>query len=379
MSENREEVLADFQACTGIEDVAEAIFHLDECDWDLLSAVNRVMPHETQTLPSEMDVDVEVLEEVRPTRNHSSLSDVSVIACDDSPPLPRPLSVSADVVPFPSTSSGKDNARMLQFHVNFKDKMSHLELRDTATVGDLKLLLAGQLSVPPCQQDLQGWVSEPRSDAATLASLKLPRENLLFLVVPDHLADKVFPTEDGDLVEKLSRTYVLQVVDEMTDKTHTLNYPGSKTVLDVKRDAHTFTDIPVRHQAWNGWPHAALRDERTTLACAGICYPLHTLAVRRAARDKRIVIDVLDSDNSSVEEFEDASETFTEDDIFVDVETKRIQPLNNVEDETAGCIHFADEFTNRYGGCHPEFFPGSLDEAVKEACLRPAKDVRMDS
>nr|CAD7267927.1 unnamed protein product [Timema shepardi] len=182
----------------------------------------------------------------------------------------------------------------------------------------------------------------------------------------------------GDLVEKLSRTYVLQVRDEMTNKTHTLNYPGSKTVLDVKRDAHTFTDIPVRHQAWSGWPRAALRDERTTLACAGIGYPLHALSVRRAAKDnKRIVIDVLDSDNSSVEEFEDASQTFTEDDIFVDVETKRIQPLNNVEDETAGCIHFADEFTNRYGGCHPEFFPGSLDEAVKEACLRPAKDKRL--
>jgi len=48
---------------------------------------------------------------------------------------------------------------------------------------------------------------------------------------------------------------------------------------------------------------------------------------------------------------------------------------NNVEDETAGCIHFADQFTNRYGECHPEFFPGSLDEAVKEACLKPAKDV----
>lgn len=48
---------------------------------------------------------------------------------------------------------------------------------------------------------------------------------------------------------------------------------------------------------------------------------------------------------------------------------------NNVEDETAGCIHFADQFTNRYGECHPEFFPGSLEDAVKEACLKPAKDV----
>lgn len=93
----------------------------------------------------------------------------------------------------------------------------------------------------------------------------------------------------------------------------------------------------------------------------------------------QFIVELADSDNSSVEEFEDASETFTEDDIFVDVETKRMQPLipNNVEDETAGCIHFADQFTNRYGECHPEFFPGSLDEAVKEACLKPAKDRRL--
>lgn len=41
-----------------------------------------------------------------------------------------------------------------------------------------------------------------------------------------------------------------------------------------------------------------------------------------------MIVDLADSDNSSVEEFEDASETFTEDDIFVDVETKRMQPLS---------------------------------------------------
>jgi hypothetical protein len=42
----------------------------------------------------------------------------------------------------------------------------------------------------------------------------------------------------------------------------------------------------------------------------------------------QLLVDIADSD-SSVEEFEDASETFTvEDDIFVDVETKRIQPLS---------------------------------------------------
>jgi len=46
-----------------------------------------------------------------------------------------------------------------------------------------------------------------------------------------------------------------------------------------------------------------------------------------------------------------------------------------VEDETVGCLHFADEFSSRYGPIHPEFFPGTLDEAIKEACMKPAREV----
>lgn len=48
----------------------------------------------------------------------------------------------------------------------------------------------------------------------------------------------------------------------------------------------------------------------------------------------------------------------------------------NIEDETAGCIHFIEEFTNRYGHSRPDFFPGTLDEAIKEACHKPAKNVK---
>ena len=48
---------------------------------------------------------------------------------------------------------------------------------------------------------------------------------------------------------------------------------------------------------------------------------------------------------------------------------------DNVDDEVVGCIHFADEYTNRYGDLHPLFFQGSLEEAVKEACNKPAKEV----
>lgn len=49
---------------------------------------------------------------------------------------------------------------------------------------------------------------------------------------------------------------------------------------------------------------------------------------------------------------------------------------DKVEDETVGCLHFADEFSSRYGPIHPEFFPGSLEDAIKDACMKPAREVR---
>ena len=44
------------------------------------------------------------------------------------------------------------------------------------------------------------------------------------------------------------------VVDEHHDKTYNLNFPGSHTVLEVKRDVATVTDIAVFRQSWAGWP-----------------------------------------------------------------------------------------------------------------------------
>ncbi|KAJ4448215.1 hypothetical protein ANN_10229 [Periplaneta americana] len=366
MSENREEILADFQA-----------------------AINRVMPQETQTLPSEMDVDVEMIEEIKrePSGPAKASPDVTVVSCigsDCSLSFQLPVSVSADVIPLPSTSQSESNSRLLHFQIHFKERSIELQIPDTGTVGDLKTMVTAQLGIPICQQDFEGWKHYPSSDSTILASLNLPRENVLFLTIPD-MRDGELSTEESNIAERLTQSYTLNVHDESQQKNYSLKFLGSKTVLEVKTDVYTLTDIPVRHQVWTGWP-AQMKNDRVTLACSGIKHPVHEFTVKRAPftshpakENRKIVVDLADSDNSSVEEFEDASETFTEDDIFVDVETKRMQPLipDNVEDETAGCIHFADQFTNRYGECHPEFFPGSLDEAVKEACLKSAKDRRL--
>lgn len=46
-------------------------------------------------------------------------------------------------------------------------------------------MIAAQLGVPICQQNLQGWRNYPKSDSANLSSLNLPKETTLFLIVPN--------------------------------------------------------------------------------------------------------------------------------------------------------------------------------------------------
>jgi hypothetical protein len=85
----------------------------------------------------------------------------------------------------------------------------------------------------------------------------------------------------SNIADRLTQSYTLNVHDESHQKKYSLKFLGSKTVLEVKTDVYTLTDIPVRHQVWTGWP-SQLKSDRTTLACSGIKYPAHEFTVKRA-------------------------------------------------------------------------------------------------
>ena len=85
----------------------------------------------------------------------------------------------------------------------------------------------------------------------------------------------------------------------------------------------------------------------------------------------------------SDDEFEDAADMMDDDDaIFLpekSVNSRRIQPLIPDDfgtDDAMAAIRFSEEFANRYGQPHPSFFPGNLDDAIRESCGQPARNVR---
>ncbi|XP_025266463.1 FAS-associated factor 1 isoform X2 [Camponotus floridanus] len=381
MAENRDAILADFQACTGIDDFGEAILYLEETNWDLLAAINKAMPQGTQQLPSEMTSDIEMVEEIKITP-HSSSSKQQTAQNS------KKIGTKADIVESakPGTSRPKScmRNRTLTFHINYLDNVYKINLSELSTLKDLKQFIWYKTNIAPCQQHLRGWKKEPQTSNTILQTLDLPRENTLYLSSLSQDGD--LSHETINLSDRMIQTYTLNVKDEVHNKTYNLKFPGTRTILEVKTDIYSLIDVPVRNQQWKGWP-SSLKDDNVILAQSGICYPEHDLSVGKLpVKEEKKVIDLIDSDSSidepeDVEEFEDVPETFTvEDDIFIDdVKSTKVERLmpENVVDEVMGTLHFAEQFEKRYGPAHPEFFAGTFEDALKESCLKPAKERKL--
>ncbi|XP_011867106.1 PREDICTED: FAS-associated factor 1 isoform X2 [Vollenhovia emeryi] len=382
MAENRDAILADFQACTGIDDFGEAILYLEATNWDLLAAINKAMPQTTQQLPSEMTPDIEMVEEIKVTPRSSTSKPQTV---QNSKKVAA--AAKADVVENakPGTSRPKScmKNRTLTFHITYLENVHKINLSELSTLRELKEAVWCKTSVAPCQQNLHGWKKEPGTPNTVLQTLDLPRENTLYLSLLSQDGDVA--NETVSLSDRMSQTYTLNVKDEVHNKTYKLKFPGTRTVLEVKTDIYSLIDVPVRNQQWKGWP-SSLKDDNVILAQSGICYPEHDLSVGKLpAKEEKKVVDLIDSDSSidepeDVEEF-DVPEEFTgDDDIFIDdVKPTKIERLmpENVVDEVMGTLHFAEQFEKRYGPAHPEFFTGTFEDALKESCLKPAKERKL--
>uniref|UniRef100_A0A671W0Y2 Fas (TNFRSF6) associated factor 1 n=1 Tax=Sparus aurata TaxID=8175 RepID=A0A671W0Y2_SPAAU len=162
-------------ACTGIDNIAEAITLLELNNWDLVAAINGVIPQENGILQSQSEAaDAAAGGAVPPTSSSSSSS---------SPPS---SSTSAFC---PSVSSSRHiverQPRMLNFRVEYRQRTVELVLEEGSTVGEIKQILETELAVPVSKMQLKGWKSGDVSDSTVLRSLHLPKNNSLYVLTPD--------------------------------------------------------------------------------------------------------------------------------------------------------------------------------------------------
>ncbi|XP_074076951.1 FAS-associated factor 1-like [Macrotis lagotis] len=233
---DREMILADFQACTGIENIDEAITLLEQNNWDLVAAINGVIPQENGILQSEYGGE---------TGQGPAYGPASHSAASSSAP-----SSSAFRPVVPSRQIVERQPRMLDFRVEYRDRNVDVVLEDSCTVGEIKQILENELQIPVSKMLLKGWKSGEVEDSTVLKTLHLPKNNSLYVLTPD--LPPPSSSQAGALQESLNQNFMLIVTHREVQREYSLNFSGSSTIQEVKRNVYDLTSIPVRHQLWEG-------------------------------------------------------------------------------------------------------------------------------
>ncbi|XP_046941841.1 FAS-associated factor 1 isoform X1 [Lynx rufus] len=369
---DREMILADFQACTGIENIDEAITLLEQNNWDLVAAINGVIPQENGILQSDYGGETIPGPAFDPTSHPAS--------------APTPSSSSAFRPVMPSRQIVERQPRMLDFRVEYRDRNVDVVLEDSCTVGEIKQILENELQIPVSKMLLKGWKTGDVEDSTVLKSLHLPKNNSLYVLTPD-LPPPSSSSHAGALQESLNQNFMLIITHREVQREYNLNFSGSSTIQEVKRNVYDLTSIPVRHQLWEGWP-ASATDDSMCLAESGLSYPCHRLTVGRRSspaqtreQSEEQSTDVHMVSDSDGDDFEDASEFGVDDgEVFgMASSALRKSPMmpENAENEGDALLQFTAEFSSRYGDCHPVFFIGSLEAAFQEAFYVKARDRKL--
>ena len=102
------------------------------------------MPQNTQQLPSELNRDVEMIEEVKHISKNSSEACIpqnrNSCAADKVEIIPGTSNSKSTGSTLPGSSHLKEQTRILTFHVHYKNKIFRIDISDTKTVGMLIIM-----------------------------------------------------------------------------------------------------------------------------------------------------------------------------------------------------------------------------------------------
>jgi FAS-associated factor 1 len=139
--------------------------------------------------------------------------------------------------------------------VHFNNTLHSITISNLKTVKDLKEAISLKTLVPVCRQLIKGWPKsthkEAHIDTTVLRSLNLSPENNVFLT---DLTEEGFPDDVMIVSSDPFPMYQLRIRYINEDKELNLNFPATKTVIEIKNDIYAVLKVPVRHQVWTGWP-----------------------------------------------------------------------------------------------------------------------------
>ncbi|XP_036332127.1 LOW QUALITY PROTEIN: FAS-associated factor 1 [Rhagoletis pomonella] len=398
MSENKDEILATFQSITGIDDVGEAFSHLEETNWDLMVAIQRVIPQDD--VPSHgLNQTSAVRENTSGFSNTTALNDLSTNAGSSNcrqwsvnsasnQGLEASTSADAEIIDLTSDMdldpARHNDVKTLVLNIHYNESVYTIRLPSIATIEQLKLKISEETNVPICRQAIRGWppakLQDARKITTQLCNLDLGPENDLIL---HNLSEEGYvDTENEEIAHRLRDTFNLTIVEQPSGKTITLPFLGSSTILEVKTKVYYVSNINVRNQEWEGWPSNC--DDNLTLAQSGIGLS-HNFTLRNASDKSMDIVgnsNNINASNNTIETDDDNS--LDDEDGYDPLQDEQPVPPrsrhlipNNIGNECAGSIEFFDNYRERFGEPHPVFYVGSLEDAIREACHKPARERKL--
>ncbi|KOB77891.1 Fas associated factor 1, partial [Operophtera brumata] len=184
--------------------------------------------------------------------------------------------------------------------------------------------------------------------------------------------------------------YTLHVKHE-TD--YTVQFPGTKTVREVKNDIYSLTDIPARHQVTIYTLHVKHETDytvqfpgtKTVREVKNDIYSLTDIPARhqvwtgwptvQGLDDTVLAMVGLDSPQHKLTIIIESSDSENSSAEETEEQPDAFIAEDDMFDETLGCVEFAQRFRARYGPNTPHFFEGTLQDAVMESCHKPAQEV----
>lgn len=86
----------------------------------------------------------------------------------------------------------------------------------------------------------------------------------------------------------LSYQLNIHLTDE--NRTLSLNFPSTKTVLEIKTDIYAVTRIPVRHQIWSGWPEYSNNSKKLSEIGISPVHRLELISTENGASNRNAIV-----------------------------------------------------------------------------------------
>ncbi|CAF0972713.1 unnamed protein product [Rotaria sordida] len=400
--ESREQILSDFQNCTGLEHLDECIHILQQYEWNLMEAVQAV--HDRIGIGNDNESTVPVQEITnrdtssiitnttnQNVNNNKRQSDPNEIDDSDQPRIIKTIPGSQRTSKGASSITNVGPVRDLNFTVEYCDQTEKISTFDSESVYQLREKISKKFSIPPNKQHFINWTMKSYDDQTILKDLNLLKENTIHLTSIENGSAVQIPNHTTSS-SKTSDEFPLTVLCEDKSGNLTpfkLTLQSHTTISEMKKQTEHLTHIPIQEQAWQGLLGAKDSDEfrQTSIASNAhlIVYQSDTslnqqIPTMRKDTKRSIISPDRNEDDQMDIEHDNGLESY-DDDVNVlsqnnstttfatETTTSGREPLipDGCTNDAFGLEHFARVFNRRYGSTGPILYIGPLDQAIQDS------------